>query len=438
MPDVLKESFLEHQKSTRLFVKIGVGVLVLLFLLLPGLLRGDVVVGDKVYYHLRMSEGGDDSLSFSGRDDVVGIGWNFLLKFIPLALVLFVLGLGSIGLFFLNLGNLSFFGKFLATGFFVASPAFIYFFNVGERFGFGFFLSLLVVLFLMKKKYFFSLVSLSLIFLFDYFMALFVLFGVLCYFAYLHKKSVFSILMTLFVLFVLFFGEWNWNIISDLGANIGISIFALLFVVFSFLFFWNQKKFLSLYGLLALLFLFSLKTEFGILYFSAILSILMALCFVDLYGMKWESRLIRDLTLLIIVCGLLFSGLSYVNRLSEGRPIEEVFEALNEIPEGKVVFSGIEYGNWISFSGKKNVWDSFSNVLDFNKRERDFDRLVKSRDVFEVIEIFDEYKVDYVFVDRLLKEEWGNGGLLYLLRYDSESFRKVYDDKGIEIWRYYR
>ena len=429
---------MERRKSTKLLAEIGIVVLVLLFLLLPGLLReNDLPIGDKPYYHLRMAEGGEDGLSFSGRNNVNAIGWNFLLKWIPLNVLLGVMGVVSLILFFLILKPLSLTEKLMSMGFFIVSPAFIYLFNVGERFGIGILFSLLVFYFLINEKNILAGVSLLFIFSFDFGMALFVLFLGLSWFLY-KKKVVFSTLMFLFLLFVLLFGEWKGNFISDLGALIGVSIFALFFIIFCLILFWNKKKFLPLYGVLLGLFLSSLKLEFGIFYFSLFLSVLMALCFVELYKMKWESKLIRDLTLLLVVCSLLFSGLSYTNRLSQELPNGDIFEALEELPSGSVVFSEIGYGHWISFSGKKNVWDSFTNVPNFKERKKDFERLKGLRDPFEVKKILDKYEIDYILMDKNLRSLWGGEGLLYLLKYNDESFKKITKDEEIEIWRYYK
>ena len=153
--------------------------------------------------------------------------------------------------------------------------------------------------------------------------------------------------------------------------------------------------------------------------------------------MKWESKLIRDLTLLIVVCGLLFSGMSYINRLSLDKPSDEIFEALSKIPSSKVVFSDIGYGNWISYSGKKNVWDSFSNVEGFDEIEKDMNKLVESRDYFETKEILDKYEIEFILIDKDLREKWGGSGLLYLLRYNEESFKKIYGE-DVEVWRYFK
>jgi hypothetical protein len=212
----------------------------------------------------------------------------------------------------------------------------------------------------------------------------------------------------------------------------------LLFVVFCFLLFWNKKKFLSYYGVAILLFLFSLKFEFGVWYFSVFLSVLMSLCFFELLKMKWESKLVRDLILLIVLCGLVFSGLSYVNRISNEKPEEKIFELLDKLPGETVVLSDIGYGNWIKFSGRKNVWDSFTNEEKVEEIREETKVLFESEDYGGAMEVLGKYGVDFILMDKELREKWGGSGLLYLLRYNNEDFRLMFEEEGVEIWRVFR
>lgn len=425
-----KEYFSEHPKYIKLSAEIGVLILALVFLLLPGMLReSELPIGDKPYYHLAKSE------IFSG----IGIGWNFLLNYFSMDALLLVIGLLSIIFIFLNLKMLRLEEKLLALTFFIISPAFIYSFNVGERFGAAFLFSLVSSYFFLDKKYFIAVISALLVFLFDVWIGLFVLLLFLLYFLFIYnKKKIFYSAITGCLLLALILGDFNNNFISDLGAKIGSSIFALLFFVFCFLFFWNKKRFLSLYAVAALLLLFSLKTEFGIFYFSLFLSIVMGICFFELLRIKWESKMIRDLILLIFICGFLFSGLSYANRISKDNPNENIFNALDKLPESSVVFSDLEYGNWIVYNGKKSVWHSFMNGDEIAAVEKDFFVIINSQDYFDAVKVLEKYEVDYVLIDERLREKWRDSGLLYLLKYNNENFRFLFEENGVEVWRFFR
>ena len=438
MPVVLKESFLEPRKSTRLFVSLALIILAIVLLLLPGILREDKLpIGDKSYYHLRMSENeGRDELSFSGRNNELSPGWNLILKFVPMNIALVVFGLITVLLLYLNLKSLNLSQRFLATGFFVLSPAFIYLFNVGERFGAAFMFSLLILYFLIKEKYILSGISFVFLPFFDYGISIFTLILAGMYWLYKNKKnSLLYGLLALTSLSLLIIGKWDKSLISDLGAKVGISIFGLVFVIFCLILLWNKKNFLKLYGVLALLIILSLKLEFGIFYLATFLSILLSLCFISLYSVRWESKSVRDITLLLVLCGLLFSGLSYANRISQDMPDENLFKALNTLPDGSVVLSGIEYGHWISYSGKKNVWDTFTKKEDFKERKEDLVKLLDSKDPFLSRDILDKYKVDFILIDEKLMKSWQEKGIFYLPSYNNEDFRLIYDDERIKIWR---
>ena len=45
------------------------------------------------------------------------------------------------------------------------------------------------------------------------------------------------------------------------------------------------------------------------------------------------------LTLLLLICGLLFSGVSYAKNISEDSPSNEFFIALEKIPDDVIIFS---------------------------------------------------------------------------------------------------
>ncbi len=415
-----KESFLEHQKYTRLFAKIGILILALVFLLVPGVLReSEFPIGDKPYYHLAKSE---EILGY-------GLGWNFLLKFFPMNALLFAAGLLSLLLIFLNLKMFKPEERLLILSFFIISPAFVYLFNIGERFGAAFLFSLIASYFFLNKRIITAGISTLMTFLFDIWIGFFVLFSFLLYLLYIHgKEKIFYTMLVISFLLILTLGNFSNYIISDLGAKIGSSIFLLLFAVFCFLFFWNRPKFLSSYAIVVLLLFFSLKVEFGIFYFSLFLSILTGICFFELFKINWESKIVRDLILLIFICGFLFSGLSYVNRISKDNPNEDIFNVLSDL----------EYGNLIIYSGKKSVWHSFMSKKEISNIENDFSAILDSHDYLDATKILEKYEVDYVLIDANLRTKWQDSGLLYLLKYNNENFRFLFEENGVEIWRFFR
>ncbi len=425
-----EESFLEHQRYIKLFAKLSILILALAFLLLPGILReSELAIGDRPYYHLTRE----------GDTDRIGIGWNFLLRYFPMNILLPAIGLLSVFFIFFNLKMLKLEERLLATGFFIISPAFVYLFNVGERFGMAFLFTLIASYFLLDKKHLIAGICVVLVFLFDIWIGVFAIAILLLYLLIRYnKKKIFYSLLGVIFLLLLVLGKFNAGIISDMGAKIGSSVFAILFVAFCFLFFWDRKRFFSFYAIAGLLFLFSLKVEFGIFYFGLFLSILVGLCFFELLRIRWESKLVRDLILLIFVCGLLFSGLSYANRISKEKPNEDIFNTLSRLPDGAVVFADLEYGNWIDYNGKKSVWHSLMDRDKIETIRKDVSILLESKDYTKTTEVLERYQIDYLLLDPELKQRWHESGLIYLLKYNSEGFRFLFEENGVEVWRFFR
>ena len=161
--------------------------------------------------------------------------------------------------------------------------------------------------------------------------------------------------------------------------------------------------------------------------------------------MKWESGLIKDLTVLLLICGLLFSGVSSANFLSEEGPDKELFDALSNIPIGSVVLSHQFNGYWINYAGMKTVIGPFTNIDNYDERKEDVKQLFESRDLSLVKSILDKYNVDYILITPDMRNGfiWSDDeeGVLFLLKYSAEDFERFYDKdldsyKDLEIWKY--
>jgi hypothetical protein len=66
-------------------------------------------------------------------------------------------------------------------------------------------------------------------------------------------------------------------------------------------------------------------------------------------------------------------------------------------------------------------------------------KLFYSRDLTKVLNIFNEFKISYIFITPEMKNGlvWSkdNEGLLYLLNTNPNHFSLIYNNNGFEIWR---
>ncbi len=231
------------------------------------------------------------------------------------------------------------------------------------------------------------------------------------------------------------------ELISELGASVGFATFALLLAGVALFSAWKQGLPYSATTLpiliLAAGFLYFPK-QFT-LYFSAPLALLAALGFLALWEMEWEVEVIRSLSILLIGCGLLFTGLSYLNRTVNSGPFPyqvEAFRELSQQPPG-MAFSHPDNGFYIEyFSSKQAYLDGFHSWEDLQKLET-ADTLYWNRNLPTAARLLADGKIQYLFIDGEMKsgKVWRREGegLLFLLE-DSMTFEKLFTLPGGEAW----
>src|SRR3989338_4230095 len=394
MKTVSKESFLGLQRFTKFYASKWylplVLILGLVFILLPNTLRDNpFMIGDESFYHLRIAQNvldegyvNYDGLSFSGRNNFMELGLSYIIAGVSYITKLSIES--SAKYLFALLGVISLFLGYLILKHFDAKEG----------------LFTLPVIFLSPPFiYLFSVVNKVAIPLFNYAFTIFILISFLIIWLYIKKKKV-----ALFILLILLLG-WifsldgnNFKIISDFGSELGVSIFGIFILLFGVSVFWKKQEFPHLYFLVLLLFIASIKIRWIIFILIIPFSFLVTLNLSYLIKMKWESGLIKDLTVLLLICGLLFSGVSSANFLSEEGPDKELFDALSNIPIGSVVLSHQFNGYWINYAGMKTVIGPFTNIDNYDERKEDVKQLFESRDLSLVKSILDKYNVDYILI----------------------------------------
>ena len=449
--------------------------LCIIFLVSPVLFRNlnsdKYLIGDKSYFYLRLAgeikENGiipnEDYFSYGGREFRDEWGWPYLLSFNPEFLSFYlpiILGILSFILFYIILNKFDYKLGVVSSLLFIISPSFIYLFSVSNKFSVSVFLSLLAIYLNLNNRKILSLLCIPLI---GFFSVLASILMLLIYAVYnLYKKEhwhylLITLFLTLTVIYIqfgiisfkgLFFIKNNFalflqNMISDFGGNFGIGIFMLLISFIGVFFLWKNKyKHSFAYLLFIILFLLSYYFDFVIFYLNLLVAVLAGFALIQLYEMKWEEDFIKKLVIFILICGLLFSSISFINRLVADEPKKELQEGLYYLsrqPDDGVVFSHYSKGNLINYAGKKNLMDSnFFNAPDLYKRNKDSETLLHSQNITVTFDLIEKYNIEYIFIDREMISGlvWydDNIELLFILEND-KGFKKVFDNDYVKIWK---
>ncbi|MCX6707925.1 MAG: hypothetical protein NT001_07400 [Candidatus Woesearchaeota archaeon] len=461
-------------------------VFALVILALPQLIRvmqGNMtIMGEQPYYHARIAESildNDisikDNLVYGGRNTIFtpyhfivagaayAIGIENALRIVPV-----IFGLISVLLFYLILRRFDL-GRFIRIAsavILVMSPAFIYTFSCMQD-SMAIMLTLLGIYLITCRKRlltFLSFLSFLTASLFSIFNSLVIVAPFIVYSLITKKQRKLSIILLVVLAAaealiyaikpISFFNELGLTspnilkeIISDIGGLFGIGIFCFIIAIIGFFYSWKDKRrYYTAYIMMILLLVsFYLVGGFAFAYLNFYLSVFAGIGLFMINEIRWEMRMIKNLTLIIVACGFLFSMISFSVRLADMPPDNNMMNGLSWLKENSkasdIVISHYSNGYLIEYASGRPVLidDYISSIPEFERKYLDVDSLFYSSELGQAKGIMDKYGVRYIVITEDMKEGlvWDNknSGLLYLLR-NKETFKNIYGSKEIEIWKY--
>jgi len=434
-------------------------------LLIPHLVRfayfDNYMLGDTPYFHARIAQQVLDE-GFVTIDSLDGsivefnayhyilaavgsiIGVLTATNFLP-----FIVGLVSIVLLYMILRKFQVEYAFIICIFTIISPLFIYTFTVSNPMA-------IVVLINLAGIYLLSVRPWTSVFAFafiPFFGLVNTIVSTVLVLAYCHKFKIkkcgviISVLLlgTIASVFIvrpvlqISSGNLPQDNLVDLGATLGFNLFALLLAGAGLIKVWKQKRQPRILLLMIILGLASFADSDMKILLNLIIAPFSAIGFIALYKMKWELRLVRNLTVLILTFALIFTVISYIHRISFMEPDMDTIDALvwlnqNSIP-GEKVLSHQENGFFIEFfSNRPTIVDARSINDDLSNKTT---TLYQTRNEETAESELDHLDITYIFVDdktRQLMIKENLVGLEFLME-NSESFELVYDQK-VEIWKF--
>ena len=481
------ENFRIDLRNYNIFLWVMVALFVVL--VVPTFMRfysgNDALIGSEPYYHFTaarelLRKGSFDFISppigvrdmaFNDRFFVFS-PYHYLLvyfsQFFSLMtvsrIVPFVLGILSVFLFNLILKRFfeEDYKRHVVLLVLVLNPAFIYTFTVSNQHSAAIAFSLAGFYFFMRQGRFslvFSLAFFGVVSLFSLFNALLV---ILLLFAYILSRHEFQSRFVVSVLFLAlfslakrlsFFYNYSFapdvnfvgNLLSDLGGLIGFGMFTVVLAVYGVCSWWKEKGYFIYFFVISLVLMMSLYFIGNVanMYLMFFMAVAAGTGFIMLYDSKWNVVAVKNLTLLILVCGILFSSASFMTRLASMDPDPSAVESLVWLSDhafkDEFVLSHYSNGYLISaISRNPVIADSFINS-EYDQRflYKVQDSIFYSSKLNTVKPLLAAYGVKYVYVTPEMRsgQVWSrpDEGLLFLFTSQS-TFRKVYDKDGYEIW----
>ncbi|MFH1181588.1 MAG: hypothetical protein V1702_01390 [Candidatus Woesearchaeota archaeon] len=233
------------------------------------------------------------------------------------------------------------------------------------------------------------------------------------------------------------FSSFLSSIVADLGGLYGIGLFHLMLTVTGIIILWPHRL-TSKPMYFSAIFILGAFGIFGsriILYSVFLVAFFSAVAIRWLANFKWESGLIKRFTIVLVACSLLFSTVSYLERISSMEPTPQLVSGLDWLrqqPKG-IVLSDPSNTFWIQyFAGVEALAKPGEN-------DANISRLFASRSLQYTNETLYSSGVKYIWIDPSMKsgKVWAKPeeGMLFLFR-SNVTFLKLDERFGIETWEY--
>lgn len=366
-----------------------------------------------------------------------------------------IFGILSLILIYLVIDKLGFKKRNLAIAFFLISPATIWMFATYSKFILPFFFSLLALYLLLAEKYVLSLIMLGVTCLFGAVSGISALaFSILGYkrgfWRWFSKAAIICFILISLIYFIFpIFPRFNFspeNIFSLFASlsEFGINLFAFLLALIGIAITWKErrerKELFLIYLVFIILMVLSVLNKEFVFFFNFILIFLAAIGFTKLIERSWASNMIRALTLLILIIGMVTPLIVTPLRIASSEPGREMISALEFLraQEDGGVLSIKENGYWIRGIGKKEAFvDEFKARVSPNL-DGEALGLLRERSIEKIEADFGRSDIRYILMDKNTKQLFRtkDEGILLLFLY-TKRFEKIYDEGGVEIWKFY-
>jgi len=453
----------DHIKQYGELIAILLALFLIIFTLFIRMQSSPAIAGDESYFNLRMSHELVNNYNLE-HDELENRTYNFnlyhyfltLFLFLPdqvMILISILLTLISTYLFYLALrANFNKEKSIIAIIVYILSPLYVYSALTLTSFSLITFLVILSAYLYFKKNKYWMLPAL-LITLLD--ISSFIIFTSIVLIYEFQKEQdyekpfvllilgalvafVFMKLMNYTPIFNLNGGLIFKHYITDFGAIIGYSFFSLLLALAIISLWKNNSKNIVANLSIVLLFLYTTLSSSSRIVFNLVISLYVMFALYHFINRKWIMDVLKDLTMLILVSSLLFSSISFANRLANMEPTNEFILTLQTMKENNregIIFISPENGFITEYyTGKPVYLDGLSFIYsDYEEKLEISQELLDSTSPIKTKELLNKEGITYIHVNSKTREE--KKGIVLVLEL-SENFIKLGEFNGQEAWLY--
>ena len=226
------------------------------------------------------------------------------------------------------------------------------------------------------------------------------------------------------------------DLISDLGGLSGLGFFVLLLSLIGISITWKNKQSRGPYLLLPILiagYIFSTQVIFLL---SLVIIYFASAGFLKLLERKWDLEHLKAFTVLLLILGITFSTLTYLDRINQIGPLAGEVETLtllrNSVPPRTLIFSAPESGDYIAYFSRGTP---YSTLRDSGQKINVTKEIFTAAYLDQLSPLLSKEEIYFIYLsEKTLAKLPANQGLLFLI--ESERFKLIHSHKNNKVWMF--
>lgn len=225
------------------------------------------------------------------------------------------------------------------------------------------------------------------------------------------------------------------DLLSDFGGLKGISIFTFLLALIGAALTWKKKSYVFLSIFIPFLMLGYIYNTEITLYIAILTSAFAAIAFVKIFERQWKIPNLKQVTFLLLLLGIMFTTLSFYDRISLVGPSTEDAAALTWLKENNddegIIFSipensyAIEY-----FSGYPALY-YYHNQQHYEA----YQAILNATYITELFPLLEENNISIIYINSKVQQQFpADQGLLFLLK--NERFKMIHSQNQTQVWMF--
>lgn len=228
------------------------------------------------------------------------------------------------------------------------------------------------------------------------------------------------------------------DLITDFGGHSGVSAFIIILGFIGIFYGWKQKQYAPAYLFLIILFPAYIYNTNIIFLLSLVIIFFASIGLTAMLKKPTALPKIRKFTIFIILLGILFSFLSYANRLQANTLTTDEMKALQWIKENTaeetIIFSIQENTEYLLFFAHRSSFLGSPNIKSQDKKNLT-NQIFKAAYITDLFPILEQNNISLIYINKNMRQQLPpESGLLFLLK--NERFKLIHSSEDTEVWMF--